>query len=77
MSKANRGSGFYEVMLDGRSLSTGPYFYRILVGGGTNETNCTNVKRMMLLKGVPSNVVPNLFGEESHRFLQGPNVVTL
>ncbi|MBI3005077.1 MAG: T9SS type A sorting domain-containing protein [Ignavibacteriales bacterium] len=45
-----QGTGFYEAKLDGRNLTTGAYFYRIVVSGGTKESVYGSMKRMMLLR---------------------------
>jgi len=47
--EAQQGTGFYEAKLDGRTLTTGAYFYRIVVTG-ENKSSYTSVKRMLLLR---------------------------
>ncbi|MBI3006171.1 MAG: T9SS type A sorting domain-containing protein, partial [Ignavibacteriales bacterium] len=42
--------GYYEIKFSARSLTTGVYFYRITVDGGTQDSRYVDVKKMMLMK---------------------------
>jgi len=46
--KDEKGPGFYEVSFDGRRLSSGVYFCRIVITGGA--TNYSSTKKMLLIK---------------------------
>ncbi|MBI4428196.1 MAG: T9SS type A sorting domain-containing protein, partial [Ignavibacteriales bacterium] len=42
--------GYYEKRFVARGLSSGVYFYRLTVDGGTEQSRFVDVKRMMLIK---------------------------
>jgi hypothetical protein len=44
------GAGYYEVKFDGRALSSGTYFCRIRIEGGSQEPTFTDVKKLILIK---------------------------
>lgn len=48
--QTEQGSGFYEAKLEGRNLTTGAYFYRLVVTGEMKESRYTSVKRMTLMR---------------------------
>lgn len=48
--ETDQSAGYYEVRFDGSGISTGTYFYRIEVNGGTKETTFRDVKKLMLIK---------------------------